>query len=78
MEKLFSGLVLIIAIPIALGISWAAGSFFRTSVLKHEVDGGNKFIQTFFSIIIGMFLFAIITVAMNKMGCSTEDDAYTR
>jgi len=78
MEKFFSGLALMIAIPISLGISWLAGVFFRSAVLKHDIEKGNKYVQTIISIVIGIFILMIIGTITNKMGCSSDDDIYNR
>jgi cadmium resistance protein CadD (predicted permease) len=78
MEKFFTGIALIIAIPISLGISWLAGMLFRTAVLKHDLEKGNKYLQLVITIAIGIFILLIIGTFTDKMGCSSDDDMYTR
>jgi len=78
MEKFFTGIALLIAIPISLGISWLAGTFFRSAVLKHDLENGNKYFQAVVSIVIGIFILMIIGTFMDKMGCSSDDEIYYR
>jgi len=78
MEKFFTGVALLIAIPISLGISWLAGTFFRSAVLKHDLEKGNKYFQAIISIAIGIFILMIIGTITDKMGCSSDDDIYYR
>jgi len=78
MEDFFTGVALLIAIPISLGISWLVGVFFRSAVLKHEMSKGNKYFQAIISIAIGIFILMIFSVVTEKMGCTTDDDIYYR
>ena len=72
MEKFFTGIELIVVIPIFLGISWLAGMLFRSTVLKHEMEKGNKYLQAIISIAIGIFILMIIGTITDKMGCSSN------
>jgi ABC-type phosphate transport system permease subunit len=78
MDKILTGLSLIITLPICLGISWLAGVIFRGSVLKHDLNNGNKIIQNVVSIAIGLFVLFILVVITNKMGCTSNDDTFIR
>jgi len=78
MEDFFTGIALLIAIPISLGISWLVGVIFRSSVLKHDMSKGNKYLQAIISIAIGIFILMIFSVVTEKMGCTTDDDIYYR
>ena len=78
MEKFFTGVVFLIAVPISLGIAWLAGAFFRSAVLKHDLEKGNKYFQAIISIAIGIFVLMIIVTITDKMGCSSDDDIYYR
>ncbi len=74
MEKFFVGIELIIVIPILLGISWFAGIFFRSAVLKHDLEKGNKYLQAIISTAIGIFILLIIITIFEKMGFLPDDD----
>lgn len=74
MEKLYTGIVLLIAIPISIGLSWLIGVFFRSAVLKHDLEKDNKYLQAIISIVIGFFILLIIGTIMDKMGYSSGDE----
>ena len=76
MEDFFTGVALLIGIPIVLGISWLVGVFFRSAVLKHDMSKGNKYLQAVISIAIGIFILMIFSVVTEKMGCTADDDLY--
>lgn len=74
MEKLTMVVALVIGVPICLGISWLVGIFFRSSVLKHDLDKGNKYLQIIISIAIGVFILMIVSAVTEKMGCLDDSD----
>lgn len=78
MEKIFTGFALIVAIPFTLGITWLLGVFFRSAVLKHDMEKGNKYVQAIISIAIGIFILMIIGTINDKLGCSSDDEIFYR
>jgi len=68
----------IFSIPFILGVTWLIGTIFRQNVLSHKVDKGNKYIQTVFSIAVGIVLVMILGAITNKMGCHSDDDSFFR
>jgi hypothetical protein len=74
MDKIFSGIAFIIAIPFITALSWLVGTIFRSMVLKNDINNGNKYLQFVITVLIGIFIIIILGTIMDEMGCSSDDE----